>query len=215
LRRASQETDHTFVSFYCALALYRHGQRGDLEEALGVLERRHRTYNDRLLPFVLAELDYPNRQHDWPARALKTCKQYAEQTQDGAAVMVAQSVLCLLRKKADAVEASKALLKRRELFYSLRSEPILRCLRYNAGEISADELVQLTGRSQWDQCLAHYYVAMTKLAEGDREGAKEHFKKAVKTRATGWSEYDMSWVFLSRMENDPTWPPWIPQGPEK
>jgi tetratricopeptide (TPR) repeat protein len=186
LRRASQETDHVYVTFCCALTLYRRGQRGDLEEALRVLERRSGTYTDRLKPFVLAELDYPNKQHDWPARALKAAEDYTKRTQDGAAVMDCQTVLYLLGRKDDAVKASKALLGQPERFYSLRREPILRCLRYNAGELSEDELVRSAGRSRWDQCLAHYSVAMTKLAEGDREGAKEHFDKAVKTRATGW-----------------------------
>jgi tetratricopeptide (TPR) repeat protein len=210
LRRASQETDHMFVSYYCALALYRRGQRSDLEEALRVLERRPGTYNDRLLPFVLAEYDYPKK-HDWPARARKASEDFAATAQDGAAVMEAQSVLRLLGQREDAVKASKALQKRPELFYTLRREPILQCLRYNAGDISADELVQLAGRSRWDQCLAHYSIAMTKLAEGDRKVAQEHFDKAVKTRAAGWGEYDLSWVFRDRLAKDPAWPPWIPE----
>jgi tetratricopeptide (TPR) repeat protein len=211
LRRASQETDHTLVNFYCALTLYR---RGDLDEALRVLERRRRTYNDRLLPLVLAELDYPNRQHDWPARALKASEDYTERTQDGAAVMDAQTVLCLLGRKEQAVKASKALLGQPERFYTLRREPILRCLHFKAGDptMKADKLLQLAEGSRWDQCLAHYNIAMMKLAEGDRQGAREHFDKAVKTRASGWGEYDVSWVFLARLEKDPTWPPWVPKG---
>jgi hypothetical protein len=88
-------------------------------------------------------------------------------------------------------------------------------MHYNAGELTADELVQRAGRSRWDQCLAHYNVAMMKLAEGDRKGAQEHFDKVVKTRASGWGEYEMSWVFRARLANDPTWPPWIPKGPAK
>jgi hypothetical protein len=63
--------------------------------------------------------------------------------------------------------------------------------------------------SRWNQCLAHYYVAMTKLAEGDRKGAQEHFDKVIKTRAFLWGPYDMSWVFLARLAKDPTWPRWI------
>jgi serine/threonine protein kinase len=212
LRLASEKTDHVYVTFCCALTLYRRGRPGDFEEALRVLERRPRTYNNHLLPFVLAEHDYPDK-HGWPARARKASEDYAASAQDGLAIMDTQRVLCLLGKKGDAVEASKALLKREDLFYTLRREPILRCVRYNAGELSADELLRLAGRSQYDQCLAHYYIAMTKLAEGDREGAKEHLDKAVKTRAWGWGEYDMSWVFLSRLEKDPTWPPWIPKEP--
>jgi tetratricopeptide (TPR) repeat protein len=209
LREASKNTEHMYVTSCCALALCRRGQRGDLKEALDVLERRRGSYTDRLLPFVLAEYDYRHRP-DWPARALEASENFAGRTQDGAAVMDAEGVLCLLGKKEDAVTASKALSEQQDRFYTLRREPILRCVRYNAGELSADELLQAAGRSQWDQCLAHYNIAMTKLAEGDRKGAREHFDRAVKTRAWGWGEYDMSWVFQTRL-NDPNWPPWIPQ----
>jgi hypothetical protein len=132
-----------------------------------------------------------------------------------AAVMDAQSVLCLLGQKEDAVKASKALLEQKDRFYTLRREPILRCVRYNAGELSADKLLQDAGTSRWDQCLAHYNIAMTKLAEGDRDGALKHFEEAVKTRAWGWGEYDLSWVFRDRLKKDPTWPPWIPEGRAK
>ena len=145
----------------------------------------------------------------WPARARKAYEDFAAGAQDGVAVMDTQMVLCLLGKKGDAIEASKPLLKQPERFYMLRREPILRCLRYNAGALSADDLVRGAGRSRWDQCLAHYYVAMTKLAEGDRNGAREHFETVVKTRAFLWGAYDMSWVFEARLRKDPTWPPWI------
>jgi tetratricopeptide (TPR) repeat protein len=209
MREASKNTEHMYVTSCCALALYR---RGDLKEAFDVLDRRHGTYTDRLLPIVLAELDYPDK-HNWPARALKTYEEYAARTQDGAAVMDAQSVLRLLGMKEDAVKASQALLEQNDRFYTLRREPIVRCARYNAGKLKADELIQLAGSSQWDRCLAHYSVAMTKLAEGDRDGARKHFDEAVKTRASGWGEYDLSWVFRDRLDKDPNWPPRIPKKP--
>jgi hypothetical protein len=53
---------------------------------------------------------------------------------------------------------------------------------------------------------------MTKLAEGDRHAAREHIDKSIKTRATGWGAYDMSWVFQARLK-DRDWPPWISKGP--
>jgi tetratricopeptide (TPR) repeat protein len=204
LREASKNTEHVNVSSCCALVLYR---RGDLEEAHSVLERRRGMYTDRLLPFVLAELDYPDK-HDWPARALEASKEYAERTQDLAAVMEAQSIYYLLGNKREAVEANKALLKQPDRCYMLRAGPILRCAQYNAGKLTADNLLDAAGRSRWDQCLAHYNIAMTKLAEGDRDGARDHFDKAVKTRASGWGNYDLSWVFRDRLA-DPNWPPRI------
>jgi tRNA A-37 threonylcarbamoyl transferase component Bud32/tetratricopeptide (TPR) repeat protein len=214
LRLASEKTEHVNVTSCCALALYRRGQRGDLEEAHRVLARRANSYADRLLPFVLAELDYPDK-HDWPARALEASKVYAERTQDWAAVMDAQSIHFMLGNKKQAVEVNKALLLHPDRFYTLRAEPIRRCVQFNVGEITANKLLEAAGSSQWDQCLAHYNIAMRMLADGDRDGAREHFDKAIKTRASGWGEYDLSWVFRDRLEKDPNWPPRIPQGREQ
>jgi tRNA A-37 threonylcarbamoyl transferase component Bud32/tetratricopeptide (TPR) repeat protein len=214
LRLASERTDHVYVTFCYALTLYRRGRPGDFEEALRALQTRPSTYNDRLLPFVLAEHDHPDK-HDWPARARKAYDDFAARSHDGAAVMDSHVVLCLLGKKGDAVQASKALLKQPEKLYTLRRQSILRCLHYNAGDLPADDLVRDAGRSVWDQCLAHYYVAMTKLAEGDRKGAQEHFDKVIKTRAFLWGPYDMSWVFRARLAKDPNWPPWISKGQVK
>src|SRR5262249_50757188 len=39
LRRASEKTDHVYVTSCCALTLYRRGQPGDIEEALHVLDK--------------------------------------------------------------------------------------------------------------------------------------------------------------------------------
>jgi tetratricopeptide (TPR) repeat protein len=211
LRLASERTDHVYVTFCYALTLYRRGQPGDFEEALRVLKKKGRTYNDRLLPFVLAEHDYHQHKRDWRARARKASEDFAARVQDEAAVMDTQSVLCLFGEKQEAVKACQELQKRPARFYTLRSEALLACLRYNAGDLPEKKFMQGAEGSRWNQCLAHYYIAMTKLAEGDREGAQEHFDKAVKTRAFLWGSYDISWVFLDRLAKDPTWPPWIPK----
>lgn len=216
LREASKQTDHVYVTFCYALTLYRRGKPGDLEDALGALEKiRRSTWYDCLLPFVLAEHDWRAGEKDWAARARKAAEDSTERAQDGLARMTAQTVLCLLGKKEEAVKASKRLQEPPEGFYTLRSKPMLRCLDYNAGDLSAEELIARAQGSGWDQCLAHYYVAMTKLAEGDRKGAQEHFDKVVKTRAFIWAPYDLSWVFQARLAKDPTWPRWIPEGRAK
>jgi serine/threonine protein kinase len=216
---ASEQTDHLYVAFCYALTLYRRGRPGDFEKALRVLKKKSPSYNDRLRPFVLAEYDYSDKdKHGWLARVRKDSEAFQKwSNNDGLAVMDtsvmdAQAVLCLLGMKEAAVEASRTLLRqlRKERSSTLRSGPLLRCMRYNAGEITADKLVEDAGRSRWDQCLAHYYVGMRKLAEGDRDEAREHFAKVVETRAFIWGPYDFSWVFLARLEKDPAWPPWIP-----
>src|SRR5262249_28321234 len=150
LHLASERTDHLYVAFCYALTLYRRGKPGDLEEALRVLEKKRGTYNDRLLPAVLAEHDYPNK-HRWPALALKAAEEAHVRT------VLGWEVLYLLGKKEDTVKVSQELQKEPDRFYSLRREPILRCLRYIAGDLPADDLIRGAKGSRWDQCLAHYY----------------------------------------------------------
>lgn len=209
LRRVSEETDHEYAKFCYALTLYRRDKKGDLEEALDVLQRKP-SYNDRLLPFLLAERDYRLKGVDWEKSAVQATRDFAKAYKDGLALMQVQSVLCLLGKKAEAVQASKKLQAEPERFYTLRREPILRCLDYCAGDLTADQLIEKTKGRQWDEALAHYFIGMTKL-QTDRKGALEHFEKVIKTRAFGWGNYDKSWVFLARLKADPTWPPsWIP-----
>jgi hypothetical protein len=210
LRQASERTDHDYVAFCYALTLYRRGKLSDLRDALGVLTKKNcASWNDCLLPFVLAEHDYDPDKPDWASSARKASEDSPERSLDGLALMTIQTVLSLLGKKEEAVIASKALQNQPERFYMLRRAPSLRCLSYNAGDLPADELIRDAKGSRWDQGLANYYVAMTKLAEGDRKGAQEHFDRVVKTRAFIWAPYDLSWVFRARLANDPAWPPWI------
>jgi tetratricopeptide (TPR) repeat protein len=211
LRSASAQTDHQYVAFCYALTLYRRGGPGDLEEALRVLKKNPGSSKDSLLPFVLAELHYDPANPNWQVRALQACTACAERSQNGNP-LDSLTVLYFLGRKEDAVKASQEWQKHPERIYPLRQPPLLRCVRYTAGDptMTADDLLQSAKGSRWNQCLAHYCVAMTKLAEGDRQGAREHFDKVVKTRAFIWGAYDMSWVFRARLAKPHNWPPWIP-----
>ncbi len=51
---------------------------------------------------------------------------------------------------------------------------------------------------------------MTLLSEGDRTGAREHFGESLDTNIFYYFDYSWSHAFLARMDQDPTWPPWIP-----
>jgi serine/threonine protein kinase len=198
LQLASEKTEHTYVAFCYALTLYRRGKPDDLTEARRVLEKKPGRSHSRLRLFVLAE-------HD--GRALPVV---LGQGQAPDSALSDQTVLCLLGKKEEAVKACKELREHPELFYTLRGDSIKRCVDYHAGGLTEEELVKAAEGSQWNQCMAHYHIGMRKLAEGDRAAARGHFDKAVTARAFYWTTYDMSWVFLARLKNDPTWPQWIP-----
>ena len=49
-------------------------------------------------------------------------------------------------------------------------------------------------------CEAYYYLGMAKLWKGDKEGAKQFFKKSVETDVKNFNEYDLSKNNLKLME---------------
>ena len=82
--------------------------------------------------------------------------------------------------------------------------------QFDRRQLSDDAYLAKAGRSRWKQFHVHYQNGLFRLAEGDRAGARDHFQKAVGTRAL-WI-YPWAWnkMLLSRLEGDDKWPPWIP-----
>ncbi|MDA1274828.1 MAG: hypothetical protein O2960_12385 [Verrucomicrobia bacterium] len=76
--------------------------------------------------------------------------------------------------------------------------------------ISEADLISGMGASKWNQCEGNFYAGLRRLSVGDRDQAKNHFLKCVETQVFGFYEYLWGRVFLTRMEEDPNWPPWIP-----
>jgi lipoprotein NlpI len=145
-----------------------------------------------------------------PQRALKAYQRTAARYPDGFTRLFSQSVLRLLGRKADAAAASLECRKQASK-ETARAWPLWwqRMLDYNCGSVSADELL-VACQDRFAQCVAHYFIALTKLAEGDRPGARAHFRKAIATRYYPSVYYALSRTFLLRLEQDPRWPPWIP-----
>ncbi|MFO0889030.1 MAG: protein kinase [Isosphaeraceae bacterium] len=78
------------------------------------------------------------------------------------------------------------------------------------GKISEDEYAHLARKLPGDELLIRSALFRIRLSEGDRVGALEHLRQAVKTRLVMYGVYDWTQAFVERMERDPTWPPWIP-----
>jgi hypothetical protein len=85
--------------------------------------------------------------------------------------------------------------------------------QFARGELSEDNFLAKASNSRFGQLVAHYEIGISRLAAGDRKSAQEHFRKAVATRAFWIFDYNWCVAFLSRLEKDPTWPPWIPLKP--
>lgn len=88
--------------------------------------------------------------------------------------------------------------------------PDYKALRFYAGRISAEELAAGVGASRVQACSTYNLIAMSFLAKGDRETARQYFRRSVGTGTHWATQYQWSRAFLARLEQDPHWPPWIP-----
>jgi hypothetical protein len=203
-RRAAEKSDAPVIAYRYALALYR---RGKSAEALEVLERSNwkAIAGDYLRVCVLAEL-HPQELSHARAACEEMVKRYALQNDDPGS----QQLLRLFGYKNESVAACRALRLQRRGQPPLRAERSEPLLDYFCEEISENEYLKAFDRSRWGQCFAHYTVALTHLAEGERDGAREHFRRAVQHRLILDYRCDWSRSFLARMEKDPNWPRWIP-----
>jgi serine/threonine protein kinase len=201
LRGLSEQTEHGPVAYCYMLVLYK---RGDLGKALEIADKRRGTFSvDWMRAIVLTEMP------GGPERALKAYEELAARYQGSIMLLYYQTLLRLLGRKADAVAASLDCRQHADRLPALERTFFQGLLDYNCELISADELLRTAAGHKWQLCHAHHTIALTKLAEGDRRGARDHFRKAVATRFCAWT-YDQSRMFLARMDQDPAWPPWIP-----
>jgi hypothetical protein len=149
---------------------------------------------------VLAELP------DGPARALAA---YRDLTLTDVYEIYAPTTLRLLGRQSEAIDAYRAL-REKTLKIPTRPEWLDRLLEYNAGLIPADQLLAAAGESRLNRCEAHFFIGLTLLADGDRAGARDHFRRSVSTHVIWFIDHFWSMAFLSRMEKDRNWPLWIP-----
>jgi serine/threonine protein kinase/Tfp pilus assembly protein PilF len=191
-------------------------EQGEFEEALQVIERTGHAGGSssreaklaggvyRLQPFIVAEL--PNGL----SRALEAYRENCDLYTKGYEAIFTQAALFFLGRRTEAVTNCRELHSHPERLTQLNREHYLRILDYCGGFISEEEFLKAEAGSRNNQCEAHFYVALDRLAQGDRTGARDHFQKALATRVFEFWEYQLSRLFLKRMEQDPTWPRWLP-----
>ena len=144
-----------------------------------------------------------------PSHVLQACLENSKQLTGYNAILNVAGFL-LIGKRVEAMDASEELHGHREQLMGLNREHYLRIIDYCREALPEEELLKAEIGSRWNQCEAHFYVALGRLSQGDRIGAREHFQKAFATRVLHFGEYQLSELFLKRTEQEPNWPPWIP-----
>src|SRR6516225_4180536 len=68
--------------------------------------------------------------------------------------------------------------------------------QHDRRQLSDEAYLDKAGTSRWKQFHAHYQIGLFRLAEGDRVGARDHFQKAVATRAVWIYPWAWNQMFL-------------------
>jgi serine/threonine protein kinase len=186
-----------------AVELYHHG---DFQEALAVFDRGiargGETYLFQILRcYVLAEL---------PGGPARCRAELPAVKADSVFSIYIPTIWQLLGQPGEATAAYRPLLENNALSYT-NPAWIQSLLGFNTGQKTASEMLATAGTSRLKRCEGHFFVGMSRLADGDRDGAREHFRRSVDTHVVWYVDHTWSRAFLARLEADPNWPPWIPR----
>src|SRR5262249_44764210 len=116
-------------------------------------------------------------------RALDLQRQRAAADLRGWDLFNSQAMLRFLGQKREAVEASRACRRTPERLFPARLEQLRLALDYCCGDLSEERLAEGARKSRMTLGNAHFCVALTHLANGDRERARQHFRLVVETGA--------------------------------
>jgi tetratricopeptide (TPR) repeat protein len=201
-RRESEQGKNDFIHWSYAWSLYRHGEFARALEVLGRCRSKDALFVELPRGYNLIELP------GGVDRTLAVCKEQGNTAKDSNTIWSVHCLLLLLGRRAESTLVGRQY--RGGGYYRGPNQWMVAQLDYLCGDLSAEELLRSAGRSKWAICSDSFIVALTKLSECDRDGAKQYFRKAVATRYVPTHSFPWSKAFLARMEKDPKWPPWIP-----
>jgi hypothetical protein len=124
----------------------------------------------------------------------------------GVAQYAPQQILRFLGHTEDAIKMSRALRDQGDDLATASRKFV----DFYCGDLSESEFLAAVGHSRSARCNAHFDIALTRLADGDRIGAREHFAQSAAIQLGLNPNNSWSRTFWSRMNQDPNWPPWIP-----
>jgi serine/threonine protein kinase len=185
-------------------------RRKRFTEALSVIERRkwREIDGDCLRVYVLAELhpDDLSMAQDALHEMQHRYTSHATHESHYSGLDSCRRMLFLLGMRDDAITAYRA--ARRNLAPN-HDDLEGHYFEFGSNDMDEKKLLEATGVRDW-LYHARYLAALKALAEGDRARAHELLLSA--TQISFWQGFtpDMMRTLLTRMEQDPHWPPWIP-----
>jgi hypothetical protein len=201
VQRSFDRSKSPLAANFCSVELYLQGRFAEGVKCLD--QRRHADFvGDIFRAFNLAEL---------PGGRDLLLQEYEKRTatQRENEIWVWQVVLMFMGKKEQAVALCKVPAQNSNQSPD-QGDWTLAWAQFASGELTEEKYITKAGSSRNRQVEAHFYIGLVRLATGDRVIAREHFHEVLGNRKIYQVAYWWTRMFLSRMEKDPTWPPWIP-----
>lgn len=189
------------AAYYLALELYTRKRFADVTSMLEKFAKDFPVDVNRLSS--IAELP------DGPRLAYDIYQSAAKNGTTGWDTYNGLLVLCLLGRSDEAQREARQFLSRPEQFPPLRRDQFRQAVRFMAGELTQDELLRSPGMNRGDRTNAHLSIALKGLSAGDRQIARDHFEKALALGVIEFVPYDLSYIYLRRLDQDKSWPKWI------
>jgi serine/threonine protein kinase len=202
LRDASRR--NPMMAPYLALTLDRHGRTEEALAVLDQLEPSQKAGSEALTFRSFILVSQPNA----PEQVAPIVKNLIAQTGLQSTAILSPWPYLLIGRKAEA-DAFWRRLRAQKRNWPQRDGWYNHALDYECGRLTADELIALAGSSRLNLCEAHHMIGLQRLAAGDRDAAKAHFRKAVATDVFFFVEYNLSHLWLAHLDRDPAWPHWI------
>jgi tetratricopeptide (TPR) repeat protein len=191
LLRAARQSDDVLVQYNLALALC---HRGEPARALTVLDRITQPGADPSFLKVWLLGDAGRNE-----QSLALYRELRERYPGGLTALFRPSLLLLTGHRDEALSDWKSLSAANRL-PRLRRAFYEKLLAFNCGDLSEPDLMLAAGHSHWDQCEAHYFVALHQWSLGNEAAARTHFQAAVDRRCVGFMAWDWSRLCLKRLE---------------
>jgi tetratricopeptide (TPR) repeat protein len=203
------KTSDTISFPFEGLMLY-YEQTGQESACLDLGRRAHEKSDAPIFAYKYALALYRNGDPNAALRALKKVKKNVLSVDALRTLLLAElhpQDLSLARA------ACEEMVKRHGSAGKVSSSQLLLLLMDMRVEESEDQLLKslkVVHPSRAHRNQTHCAIAFKRLADGDRAGAREHFRQAVETHMAFYYGTDLNRCILARMEKDKDWPPWIP-----
>ncbi len=203
---AEWQTLHHQEILFPVLTLYREGR---LDEALEICQQYRRVIRDeRIVDFFEALI--MAAKSDSPEAVRNVFPMHSKGQLTPIHELLAVYTISCLTGNLQVAQSEAIRLHKTQRLPALRNGWYRHLSAFVVGELSAKEFLQETMGSRKRQCEAHYYVGISELGSGNREAAREHFRRSAESRVFGYFEYFLSRALLAQLQRDPEWPPWLP-----